>query len=116
MKYVMLIADDMQNELLDPDALKAEYDKIYAWIAKWEARGRIADGGMELQPPGTARTVRRSGDGISITDGPYLELKEVIGGFMILEADTIAEAVEVAAEWPGIPHGAAVEVRPVVVR
>jgi hypothetical protein len=117
MKYVMLICDDPTIWAnLDPERLKAEYDKIFEWIGKWEQRGRIVAGGAELQPPTSARTVRQGPDGGTVvTDGPYLEIKEVVGGFMMLEADSIDEAIEVAREWPGIAYGAAVEVRPVVV-
>ena len=51
-----------------------------------------------------------------MTDGPYLELKEVIGSVMILEADSIEEAVEVASSWPIAAGMTAIEVRPVLVR
>jgi hypothetical protein len=72
--------------------------------------------GAELQPSGTAKTVGRGPNGQpTVTDGPYLELKEVVGGFIHLVADDIDRAVAVAAGWPGIMRlGDRVEVRPIV--
>jgi hypothetical protein len=72
-------------------------------------------GGAELQSVKTATTVRvRNGDTL-VTDGPYAEVKEALGGFFILEADSIDDACQLAAQIPGAAHGA-VEVRPVHVR
>ncbi|MFU8875010.1 YciI family protein [Micromonospora sp. SL4-19] len=60
---------------------------------RWQPTGQIADGGAELQPRDTARTVRAGMNGQPvITDGPYLELKEVIGAVVMLECDDIDEA------------------------
>jgi hypothetical protein len=50
-----------------------------------------------------------------VTDGPYIEAKEVVGGFSVLEAKTIDDAVEIARTWPGVDRGpVTIEVRPVV--
>lgn len=117
MKYVMLICDDMAmyDDIPEQEA-KEVYESIFAHIEKWSARGRYIEGGKELQPPTTARTIRRNGSGgVVVTDGPYTEIKELIGGFMLIEADNYEEAIETASEWPGIKYGAAIEIRPVVV-
>jgi hypothetical protein len=72
-------------------------------------------GGAELESTNTATTVRlRDGDRL-VTDGPYAEVKEALGGFFILECDSIDEACRLAAKIPAAEHGA-VEVRPVYVR
>ena len=72
-------------------------------------------GGAELQETTAATTVRvRNGDSM-VTDGPYAEVKEALGGFFILEADSIDDACKLAAEIPAAERGA-VEVRPVFVR
>lgn len=116
MKYVMLICDPAVEQDLSEQEIKRVYDEIYAHIQKWEKLGRYVPGGAELQPASTARTVRADASGGTvITDGPYTEIKELVGGFMMIEADSIEEAVETASEWPGIKYGSAVEVRPVVV-
>ena len=75
--------------------------QIYGWFERWQPTGKIADGGAELQRRDTAKTVRAGADGGPVvTDGPYLELKEVIGGFVMLECDDIDEAARIAATWP----------------
>ena len=120
MKYVMFIAGEEGN-WYDPDnaaAIEAAMNEIYAWFEKWQTAGKIADGGAELDSVRKAKTVSRGPDGKpTVTDGPYLELKEVIGGYMVLETDDIDEAVAIATEWPGIANfGDKVEVRPVMQR
>ena len=73
--------------------------------------GKLADAGNQLAPPATAKTVRASG----VTDGPFMETKEVLGGYSLLETDTIDEAVEIAKTWPGVDRGwMTIEVRPIV--
>lgn len=118
MKYVMLICEDPDLWAGLPETeRKKNYDDIFAHIDKWEKRGRYIPGGKELELPSAAKTVKRDGSGgVTVTDGPYLEIKELIGGFMLIEADSIDEAIETASEWPGIQYGAKVEVRPVAVR
>jgi hypothetical protein len=72
-------------------------------------------GGAELQATSAATTVRlRNGDRL-VTDGPYAEVKEALGGFYILECDSIDEACQLAAGIPAAETGA-IEVRPVYVR
>ena len=71
-------------------------------------------GGGELDSTGTATTVRvRDGDRL-VTDGPYAEVKEALGGYFILECGSLDEACRLAAEIPAAEHGA-IEVRPVYV-
>jgi hypothetical protein len=110
MKYVMLIVD-MPNEPAPGTAeYGAWYAEIGAWYEKWGATGRL-DGGYALQPPSTAKTVRADG----VTDGPFMETKEVVGGFSAIEADTIDEAADIAKTWPGVDRGwITIEVRPVM--
>lgn len=120
MQYVMMIVGDEGDwyDQHNPAAIEEAMQAIYAWMGKWQAEGKIADGGAELDTVHKAKTVTRGPDGNPVvTDGPYLELKEVIGGFVMLEADDIDEAVAIAAGWPGIAkHGDRVEVRPVMQR
>lgn len=115
MRHVMLICgnDSAWNE--QDEALMSE---VHAWFDKWHAAGKILPGSAELDSVRTAKTVSRGGDGQPVvTDGPYLELKEVVGGFVHLAADDIDDAVAVAATWPGIAAcGDKVEVRPIVER
>jgi hypothetical protein len=117
MKYAMLICGDESGWYDDTsENQEAAYRAIGEWMEKWQAAGKILDGGAELDRARTAKTVGRGPDGQPVvTDGPYLELKEVIGGFILLAADDIDDAVNVASGWPGIArYGDKVEVRPIL--
>ena len=69
--------------------------------------------GEALGPPAGRRTVRFDGDGMLVTDGPFLETKEALGGFYVLEADSIEEAAELVRPVPRSP-GLVAEIRPIV--
>jgi hypothetical protein len=111
MKYVMLIMNtDAVNQLTE-DEQQAWYAEIMAWYEKHGASGALADGGHQLQGPETAKTARASG----VTDGPFIESKEVLGGYSVLEAASVDEAIEIGRTWPGVDRGLiTIEVRPVV--
>jgi len=92
-----------------PEERQAEIDRTVAWFREHGAAGRIV-GGEELGRPSQAKTVRKRG----ISDGPFIETKEMLGGFIVVEVASEAEALEMAAGWPGLEwDGDAVEVRPV---
>ncbi|MGN9810099.1 YciI family protein [Micromonospora sp. BQ11] len=118
MKYAMLIfGDDREWTALSPADEQDVMKQVYEWFERWQPTGKIADGGAELQPRDTARAVRADVNGQPvITDGPYLELKEVIGGIVMLECDDIDEAARIAATWPLAAGMSALEVRPVMSR
>jgi hypothetical protein len=108
MKYVMLILNtDAVNQLTEAEQ-QAWYSEIMSWYEKHGASGAIADMGHQLQGPETAKTARASG----VTDGPFIESKEIVGGFAIVDVQDLAEAQEMAKAWPGGP----VEVWPAVER
>jgi hypothetical protein len=65
-----------------------------------------------LQSATTASTVRVRGGALSVTDGPFAETKEQIGGFFVFEASDLQEAIQVAAQWPSARIGS-IEVRPI---
>jgi len=118
MKFAMMINGDQDTwNHLSPEEEQQAMKDIYAWFERWQPTGKLADGGVELEDKDTAKTVRRGADGKPvITDGPYLEAKEVIGGVVFLECDDIDDAVAVAATWPLGSSTDSVEVRPVRVR
>ena len=89
-----------------------EQQKVYADIFKWfETNGsKITDGGAELQPTRTATTIRKGSGKVTVVDGPFIEAKESVGGFSILEFADKAEAIAVAKTWPG--YG--IEIRPII--
>ncbi|RSM55742.1 hypothetical protein DMB66_35300 [Actinoplanes sp. ATCC 53533] len=118
MRYAMLICgDDREWTALSPTDEQDVMKQVYAWFERWQPAGKIADGGAELEPRNKAKTVRAGTDGQPVlTDGPYLELKEVIGAIVMLECDDIDEAARIAATWPLAAGMSAVEVRPVLSR
>ena len=73
-------------------------------------------GGAQLQPAETATSVRVAGGRTLMTDGPFADTKEVLGGFCLIEAADLDEAIEMAARIPAARLGGVVEVRPVVRR
>jgi len=73
-------------------------------------------GSGQLEPPETATTVRVDGGKTLMTDGPFANSKEIIGGFYLVEADNLDRALELAARMPAVRLGGAVEVRPLVER
>jgi hypothetical protein len=70
--------------------------------------------GIQMQPPDTATTVRVEDGRTLTTDGPFVAVKEALGGFLLLEADDLDVAIELASRIPAARLGGAVEVRPVV--
>jgi len=109
MQYLLLIYDDEKrwSRGYDPKEM-AEYGQFGTQFA-----GSIK-GGNALQASGTARTVRvRDGKQLT-TDGPFAETKEQLGGFYLIDAKNIEEAVAIAAEIPAARYGS-VEVRPIMV-
>jgi hypothetical protein len=100
------------------DAFSAtEQEAVYAKYRAFADEARAAGvmvGGEELASPRDATTVRVQGDETLVTDGPYAEVKEALGGYFILDVETLDEAVDYAAKIPGAEHGA-VEVRPIYV-
>jgi hypothetical protein len=70
--------------------------------------------GLQLQPPETATTVRVADGKTLTTDGPFVEIKEAIGGYLLFEAEDLDAAIELAARIPAARLGGAIEVRPIV--
>ncbi len=114
MQYMALIyADEEAWAALSDEEREGIYHRYGALWDEAQEAGVMA-GGNELGPTRDATTVRVRGDETLVTDGPYAEVKEALGGFFLFECDSIDEAVDWAARIPGAEHGA-IEVRPVYV-
>ena len=118
MKYMLLIhqgttplpGTDAWDRLTDD-----ERGAVYAgYQAVNETPGMTP--GQQLQPPETATTVRVEDGRTLTTDGPFVEIKEAVGGYCFLEADDLDAAIELAAKIPAASMGGAVEVRPILER
>jgi hypothetical protein len=114
MKYLLLVCWDTErmNGQADPDPseVAAAEEQGFPWVDDLQARG-IWQIGDQLAPPRRARSVRVRDGKTIVTDGPFAETKEAIGGFDLLECASLEEAVEIAASHPMAEAGT-IEVRP----
>ena len=112
MRYALLIySQPGSHEALG----EAEYQKAIGEYFAIDQRPDVV-GGQQLQPVETATTVRVQDERTLTTDGPFADTKEVLGGFFVLEADNIDDAIQVASQIPAARLGGSVEVRPLVER
>jgi hypothetical protein len=109
-KYMLLF---MRNEdvVLDDSALSAQYAAIDTFFGELGREGKVL-GGEELQPSSTATTVRWRDGRPLVTDGPFMESKENVAGFVTIDAADLDEAIAIAKRWP--PQDQTVEIRPVI--
>jgi hypothetical protein len=119
MRYVALVhADERRWDALPDGERQAIYARYRSFAAEARAAGKLVDGD-ELQPTSTATTVRVKDGETLVTDGPFAELREQLGGYFVLECESLDEAVALASRIPAVEHGAAVpgavEVRPAYV-
>jgi hypothetical protein len=119
MKYMLLIHQGDAPTPRSPDewATLSE-DEQKAVYADYQAINQTpgVTPGTELAPPEAATTVRVDDGKTLTTDGPFVELKEAIGGYLMFEADDLDAAIELAARIPAARLGGAIEVRPLVER
>ncbi len=122
MKYAALLtnlAEDVETwEKMSPEEAQAvRAEEVPKWEALFGELGSIGAlaFGVELDNPSTAKTVRvRDGQTI-VTDGPFAETKEQIGGVLVLQCEDLDQAISIAARVP-VVHRASVELRPLVER
>jgi hypothetical protein len=112
MKYLCLIYENERNwETMPKEESDAVMGEYFTFTENLRTSGRYV-AGEALQPTPTATTVRVRGGKVSTTDGPFAETKETLGGFYLVEAADLDEAIAWAAMIPGARHGC-IEVRPV---
>ncbi|HET6744495.1 MAG TPA: YciI family protein [Candidatus Limnocylindria bacterium] len=112
MKYMVLIASEPDGwDHLDGEGQRALYQRISTWWDERTAAGEILDG-HQLQPAETATTVRIARDGdMTVTDGPFVEGKEIVGGYAIIDVPDLDAAIALVSGWPAPDT---LEIRPVV--
>jgi hypothetical protein len=111
MKYILLFCGNEDRWDTMPEAERnAMYGRIGEWWGRHSESGKIF-GGEELQPATTATTVRHQEDRTVVTDGPFIEAKETVGGFALVDVGDLDEAIELAKTWPA---RGVVEIRPLV--
>jgi len=105
MKYMLLICGD-------ESAAAHANDGCGGWSEEMERRG-VIEGAAGLQPPSYATTVRVRDDQLLLSDGPFAETKEQIGGFCLIDCADLDEAIEIASKHPAAGYGT-IEIRPLL--
>ena len=111
MKFLCIICAEKVMEHMDPAAADRHYDEYGEFTRSIRQSGHLV-GSNRLMPPETAKTVRVRNGRVSTVDGPFAETKELFGGYYLIEARDMDEAIQVAARIPGARLGC-VEVRAV---
>ena len=111
MKYICLGYIEPNNfETMSESERNAMVDECLTYDDELRKKGHFA-GGEALQPPQAATTLRWKNGKVSITDGPYAETKEQIGGILVLEAQDLNQAIQLMSKHPGVKAGP-FEIRP----
>ena len=108
-EYVFLYRGATDKRTLSPQEMQQSMQKWMAWFKELEKKGKLKSIGQPLESEGKVVGGRKK----TVTDGPYAETKDIIGGYSLIEARSLDEAAELAAGCPGIETGGLVEVRPV---
>ena len=113
MKYLCLIYEDEKAwEKMPKEQADAMFGEYFSFTEGIKQSGHLL-GGEALQPTQSATTLRVRNGKVSTTDGPFVETKEQLGGYYLINAKDLNDAIQVAAKIPGARYGA-VEVRPIM--
>ncbi len=107
--YMLLFRGTHWDKDLSPEEIQKMVGQWYAWFERLTQQGKCK-AGHPLEREGKIVSSRT---GRTVSDGPFAESKEAIGGYFLLQVDNIDEAVEIAKQCPGLDYGIDVEVRPV---
>ena len=107
-QYLLLFSGTEWYKRLSASEIQNVIDQSKAWFDRLASAGKVK-GSHALARDGATVT---GGSGRVISDGPFAEAKEAIGGFLLLEADSLEEAIAIAQENPAVRHGTNIEVRP----
>ena len=109
-EYMLLFRGPHWDRGLSPDQLQQAMDKVMAWFEGLNERGKI----KSAQPLGAQGRIISGTNGRFVLDGPFAESKEAVGGYLVLHAANLNEAVEIARSMPTLSYGVSVEVRPIL--
>jgi hypothetical protein len=108
--YMLIFRGNDWHKGLSPEEMQQVANDWMAWFKRLTEQGK-AVAGNPLAPEGKIVSGK---NGRVVADGPFAESKEAIGGYFLLKVDSLDEAVAIAQQCPGLPHGAKIEVRPVM--
>jgi hypothetical protein len=109
-EYMLLFRGPHWDRGLTPDQLQQAMDKVMAWFEGLNEGGKI----KSAQPLGTQGRIISGTNGRFVLDGPFAESKEAVGGYLVLHAANLNEAVEIARSMPTLSYGVSVEIRPIL--
>ncbi|HTR43813.1 MAG TPA: YciI family protein [Pseudomonadales bacterium] len=109
-QYLLLFRGTDWSKTLSPEEMQQVASQWMAWFKRLSEQGKVL-GGSPLDIEGRVVSGK---NGRTISDGPFAESKEAIGGYFLLQVETMDEAVAIAQQCPGLPHGAKVEVRHII--
>ena len=112
MRYVLLIYGEESTGAPDPAVVEQVMNEYWAY-EQAVGEARVKQAGEALQPASTATTVRLKDGERVVTDGPFAETREVLGGFYLIDVPDLDAALDWAARCPGAKYGS-IEVRPVM--
>jgi len=108
-QFLLLFRNSQESPDPTPEEMQQIFGKWMEWMKSMKAKGQYV-GGDRLDDPGK---VLRGSRGATVTDGPFAEAKEIVGGYIIVQADDLAQATTIAKGCPGFDYGTCVEVRPI---
>jgi hypothetical protein len=109
-EYMLLFRGPLWHKGLSSDELQQVMNKVMAWFEDLRQRGKMKVG----QPLGAqGRLISAKKNGV-IADGPFVESKEAVGGYLLLEAEDLNEPIKIARSIPTLKYGVTVEVRPIL--
>lgn len=108
-QFLLLFRHSQESPDPTPEEMQQIFAKWMAWMKSMGARGEFV-GANRLEEAGK---VLRGAGAAQVTDGPFAEAKEIIGGYVLVNAPDLAGATAIARGCPGLEHGTIVEVRPV---
>lgn len=112
MKYMLMFMTDEQKWDLRKPEIEDAMRRIGQWWEEHSKSGQIR-GGEQLKDADTATTVRQRDGKVAVTDGPFSESKETIGGYALIDVKDLDEAIALAKSWPAL---STIEIRPIVER
>lgn len=107
---LMFVGDEGSERRSSAEEIRRGYEAIGKWWGEHAAAGKILDG-QELKSTKTATTIRKKDGKVTVTDGPFIESKEALGGFAIIDVPDLDAAIDLAKGWPVLQT---IEIRPVV--
>ena len=109
--YLFRIGQDERRAAMGtPEQAQQSMQAWLAWMRELETKGHLKDRGQPLEPAGKVVRGRQK----TVTDGPYIEAKDLVGGYTIVEARDLTEAAELSTGCPILQGGGSVEIRPVM--